>query len=148
MQYDLSSELDRARLKVRWAALVRKGAVVDLTEKNFRTKRQNNYIHLLIGVVAMETGNTLQDTKDYYFKRTVNPDIFVESRTDKMGNTIHSLRSSKTITKEQMSTAIDRFKRWGYENGFHMPDENEESLLEAIAKEMGRNSAYLGGYSD
>lgn len=148
MQYDLTSELDRARLKVRWAALVKKGATVELTEKNFRTRRQNNYLHLLIGVVAMETGNTLQDAKDYYFKRMVNADIFVESRTDRMGNTVTSLKSSKTITKEQMVTAIDRFKRWGYENGIHMPDENEESLLESIAREMGRNSAYLGGYSD
>ena len=55
------------------------------------------------------------------------------------------IRSSADLTKEEMSMAIDRFKRWGAENGIYMPNPGDESLLREIAIEMGRNKAYLGG---
>jgi hypothetical protein len=44
-----------------------------------------------------------------------------------------------------MSMAIDRFKRWGSENGFYMPNPDDESLLKDIAIEMARSQAYIGG---
>ena len=122
-----------------------RGAVVELTEKTFRSKNQNSYLHLLLGVVAMETGNTLEDVKREYFKDLVNPDIFRSYRTDNRGNTIRVYRSSAEVSKEEMSIAIDRFKKWGAENGIYMPNPGDESLLREIAIEMGRNKAYLGG---
>ena len=42
-----------------------------------------------------------------------------------------------------MSESIDRFKRWGNENGFYMPEPGDESLLEAIEAEMARLKKYL-----
>ena len=93
----------------------------------------------------METGNTLEDVKREYFKDLVNPDIFRYYRTDNRGNTIRVYRSSADVSKEEMSMAIDRFKRWGAENGIYMPNPGDESLLREIAIEMGRNKAYLGG---
>lgn len=143
MQYDLSNELQRKSFSARVEHLLGKGAVCDLTEKTFRTKGQNNYLHLLLGVVAMTTGNTLEDVKREYFKALVNPDIFIHRKTDRMGNTIVVYRSSADVSKEEMSTAIDRFKRWGAENGIYLPDPGDESLLQAIAIEMGRNNQYL-----
>ena len=122
-----------------------RGAVVELTEKTFRSKNQNSYLHLLLGVVAMETGNTLEDVKREYFKDLVNPDIFRSYRTDNRGNTIRVYRSSAEVSKEEMSIAIDRFKKWGAENGIYMPNPGDESLLREIAIEMGRNKTYLGG---
>ena len=74
MQYDLSSDLQRKSFQARIDVLLEKAAVVELTEKSLRTKGQNNYLHLLIGVVAMETGNTLADVKEYYFKEICNSD--------------------------------------------------------------------------
>lgn len=143
MQYDLSNELQRKSFSARVEHLLGKGAVCELTEKTFRTKGQNNYLHLLLGVVAMATGNTLEDVKREYFKALVNPDIFIHRKTDRMGNTIVVYRSSADVSKEEMSTAIDRFKRWGAENGIYLPDPGDESLLQAIAIEMGRNNQYL-----
>jgi hypothetical protein len=145
MQYDLTSDFQRKAFLSRVDLLLEKGAVVDITEKTFRSKNQNNYLHLLIGVVAMETGNTLEDVKREYFKDLVNPDIFRSYRTDNRGNTIRVYRSSADVSKEEMSIAIDRFKRWGSENGIYMPNPGDESLLREIAIEMGRNKAYLGG---
>jgi hypothetical protein len=93
----------------------------------------------------METGNTLEDVKREYFKSMVNPDIFLTYKTDNRGNTINVYRSTADVSKEEMSIAIDRFKRWGAENGIYMPNPGDESLLREIAIEMGRNKAYLGG---
>jgi hypothetical protein len=73
----------------------------------------------------------------------VNPDIFLHYKTDNRGNTINVYRSTSEVSKEEMSTAIDRFKRWGAENGIYLPDPGDESLLQAIAIEMGRNNQYL-----
>ena len=145
MQYDLTSDFQRKAFLSRVDNLLEKGCLVELTEKSARTKGQNNYLHLLLGVVAMETGNTLEDVKREYFKELVNPDIFRSYRTDNRGNTIRVYRSSADVSKEEMSMAIDRFKRWGAENGIYMPNPGDESLLREIAIEMGRNKAYLGG---
>ena len=49
------------------------------------------------------------------------------------------------LTKEEMSMAIDRFKKWGAENGIYLPNPGDEALLREIEIEMGRNRAYLGG---
>ena len=145
MQYDLTSDFQRKAFLSRVDNLLEKGCLVELTEKAVRTKGQNNYLHLLLGVVAMETGNTLADVKEYYFKEICNSDLFHRQHFDKLGNCIDSVRSSADLTKEEMSMAIDRFKRGGAENGIYMPNPGDESLLREIAIEMGRNKAYLGG---
>lgn len=143
MVYDLSSEFQRKAFLARVDNLMEKGAVVEMTEKAFRSHNQNRYLHLLIGVVAIETGNTLEDAKKWYFKETCNPDLFHVQHRDKMGNCIDHIRSTAELTKEEMSTAIDRFKRWGAENGIYMPNPDDASLLKAIEIEMGRMKAYL-----
>ena len=143
MVYDLSSEFQRKAFLARVDNLMEKGAVVELTEKVFRSPNQNRYLHLLIGVVAIETGNTLEDAKKWYFKETCNPDLFHVQHRDKMGNCIDHIRSTAELTKEEMSTAIDRFKRWGAENGIYMPNPDDASLLKAIEIEMGRMKSYL-----
>lgn len=143
MVYDLSSDFQRKSFLARMDSLMEKGAVVELTEKAFRSPNQNRYLHLLIGVVAIETGNTLEDAKKWYFKETCNPDLFHVQHRDKMGNCIDHIRSTAELTKEEMSTAIDRFKRWGAENGIYMPNPDDASLLKAIEIEMGRMKSYL-----
>ena len=145
MQYDLTSDFQRKAFLSRVDNLMERGCLVELTEKSVRTQGQNNYLHLLLGVVAMETGNTLADVKEYYFKEICNSDLFHRQHFDKLGKRIDSVRSSADLTKEEMSMAIDRFKRWGAENGIYMPNPGDESLLREIAIEMGRNKAYLGG---
>lgn len=145
MQYDLTSDFQRKAFLSRVDLLLEKGAVVEVTEKTFRSKNQNNYLHLLIGVVAMETGNTLEYCKEWYFKRLCNKDLFVTTRTDRFAGQVEVIRSSADLTQAEMSMAIDRFQRWGAENGIYMPQPGDESLLREIAIEMGRNKAYLGG---
>ena len=143
MVYDLSSDFQRKAFLARVDNLMEKGAVVELTEKVFRSPNQNRYLHLLIGGVAIETGNTLEDEKKWYFKETCNSDLFHVQHRDKMGNYIDHIRSTAELTKEEMSMAIDRFKRWGAENGIYMPNPEDIHLLKQIEIEMGRMKSYL-----
>lgn len=145
MQYDLANQLQKQTFITRCKALLDKGVVVDLAERTFRSRNQNSYLHLLIGVVAMETGTTVAYAKEWYFKRLCNKDLFVTTRADRYAGQVELVRSSADLTQEEMSMAIDRFKRWGSENGIYMPSPGDESLLREIAIEMGRNKAYLGG---
>ena len=143
MLYDLSNDLQRKAFLARVGNLMEKGAVVELSEKAFRSPNQNKYLHLLIGIVAIETGNTLEDAKKWYFKETCNPDLFHAQHRDKMGNYVDHIRSTAELTKEEMSIAIDRFKRWGYENGIYMPNPEDTALLKQIEIDMGRMQNYL-----
>lgn len=143
MQYNLATDLDQERFVNRANALLQKGVVVELTEKTFRSPNQNRYLHLLIGVVAMETGVGLEYAKREYFKKLVNKDLFVIKKSDRFAGEIEDLRSSADLTIEEMSMAIDRFKRWGYENGFYMPSPEDTDRLRDIEIEMGRLKMYL-----
>lgn len=145
MQYDLGSPLQKVQARRRLEALEKKGAVIEITEKSFRTSRQNSYLHTIIGIVAMETGVTLEYAKQNYFKALVNPDLFVVEQTDRFAGKVRTLRSSADLTKEEMAMAIDRFKRWAYEQGIAIPEQGDDELLKEAMIEMGRNRAYIGG---
>lgn len=143
MQYDLNNPLDLRRFQERSAALAKKGTVVELTEKVHRTLNQNNYLHLLIGIVALEVGEGVDYVKQYYFKRLVNPGIFVVTKHDPLAGEVETLRSSADLSKEEMTNALDRFIRWGREQGWVMPEPGDEELLRSVEIEMGRYQRYL-----
>ena len=143
MLYNLSNPLDRERFAARANALLQKGSVVELTEKTLRTLNQNSYLHLIIGAVAMDVGVTLEYAKREYFKKLVNADLFIRKEQDRFSGEIEVIRSSADLTKEEMSMAIDRFKRWGAENGFYLPSPDDKERLKYIEIEMGRIKQYL-----
>ena len=143
MIYNLSMPLDRERFATRANILLQKQTIVDLTEKMLRSGQQNSYLHLLIGVVAMDVGVTLDYAKREYFKRLVNKDIFIRKVQDKFTGEGEVIRSSADLSVEEMTIAIDRFKRWGAENGFYFPSPEDEARLRDIEIEMGRMRQYL-----
>ena len=143
MTYDLSNARHLAQFRIRVSALEERGASVELRELSGRTKAQNSYLHLILGVVAIETGNTLAYTKDIYFKRLVNPDIFVKEVNDLYVGKVQVVRSSADLSVETMSTAIDKFKRWAAEQGIYIPEPEDAERLKDIELEMGRMKSYL-----
>jgi hypothetical protein len=143
MIYNLEHPLDCDRFATRANILMQRKGVVELTEKVFRSGNQNRYIHLLIGVVAMDVGVTLDYAKREYFKKLVNRDIFVRKVQDKFCGEGEHIRSSAELSMEEMTIAIDRFKRWGAENGFYFPSPEDEARLKDIEIEMGRIRQYL-----
>lgn len=145
MTYDLANPLDQQRFKTRCNHLYKQGGVVELTaKKGRRTIPQNSYLHLILGWFAIETGNTLDFVKKEYFKRYINPNIFVVEIEDKYLGRIKVLRSSRDLTSAEMTTAIERFRNWASaEAGVYLPSPDEQSLLQYIEKESSRYKEYL-----
>lgn len=144
MLYDLSRETDKSRLRTRLAGLEVAGAVVELTEKRQRTPSQNNYLHLLLGWYALETGNTLEYVKGQYFKRLCNPSLFVRRREDRWLGEVEELRSTRELSAEELSLAIDRFRDWSAsECGIYLPEAHESEFLREVELEISRNGRWL-----
>lgn len=144
MIYDLSKPLDRQKFKTRVNHLFANGKQVELVEKAYRSLSQNAYLHVLLGVLAMDQGETIDYVKENYYKRLVNPDIFVLTKEDKILGKVEVLRSSKDLTKEEMSKSIDKLRNWASsELGCYLPSADEESLLKQAEMEIQRYRSYL-----
>lgn len=143
MLYNLKDQISRKRFSIRVKALWDAGAVVELTDKRRRTNQQNRYLHVAIGILAMETGNSLETIKQEVFKRRVNPDLFIVEREDPILGHIQTLRSSRDLDKEEMSTAIDRYLRFCSDNGVYIPSPEEEDMLREAEYEIANIEQYL-----
>ena len=144
MLYDLSNQLDQHRFNTRGAMLLEKKAVVELTEKTSRSSSQNRYLHLLLGYLAMESGNTLEYVKEVFYKRAANPALFMMSSDDPIvGNTVWT-RSSADLTKEEMTLSIERLRDWSsQEAGIYLPSADEQGFLQMIELEMSKQQRWL-----
>lgn len=145
MTYDLTNILDKERFKRRCNQLYKAGEVVELTAKKMRrTIPQNAYLHLILGWFAMETGNRLEFVKQEYFKRLINPELFVVDIDDKYLGKAQILRSSRDLDTAEMTTAIERFRNWSSsEAGVYLPSPDEQAFLSAIEIEMLKNKEYI-----
>lgn len=144
MIYDLSKPLDREKFKMRVNHLFAQGKQVELLEKTKRSLSQNSYLHCLLGILAMDQGETIDYVKEFYYKRLVNPDLFILHKDDKIVGRVEILRSSKDLTKEEMSKSIDKLRNWASsELGCYLPSADEESLLKEVEIEIQRYRSYL-----
>lgn len=145
MLYDLSNKLQAEQFKTRSASLLKKNVIVELTErKPRRSTNQNSYLHVILSYFAVETGNTTEYVKHQYFKKLVNPMIFIREKADKYMGRIKVLRSSADLDVDEMSTAISRFRNWASaEAGVYLPSADEERLIQLMQIEIERNKEYL-----
>ena len=145
MLYDLTNELQRENFSLRCDSLLKKGAIVELTEKKpQRSVSSNKYLHVILGYFASQTGNTLDYVKQNYYKRLVNPDIFIVEKMDKYLGKVNDLRSSATLTSDEMTLSITRFRNWAStEGGIYLPSPSEERLLRLAEIEVERYKEYL-----
>ena len=144
MLYDLRNPLDRERFKRRCNALYSKQGIVELSEKTIRSNQSNRYLHLILGYLAIETGNTLEYVKEVFYKRTANKDIFVRIKDDELLGQTEYLRSSASLSQEEFSTSIDRLRDWSSQvAGIYLPSPNEEQFLASIEVAMSRYKQWL-----
>lgn len=145
MIYNLSNIQEQKLLlaKVQW--MIGKEKKVELTEKREkRTLSQNNYLHLILSFFCIETGNTLDFVKQEYFKKLVNPDIFILEKDDKFLGRVQVLRSSADVNTKEMTVAIDRFRDWSsQEAGIYLPEANEEEFLKHIQNEVEQHRRWI-----
>lgn len=143
MLYNLQDKLSREQFSKRVKHLWEKGSLVELTDKSRRSTAQNSYLHCILGVLALETGNSLEVIKQEVYKKRINPDLYVRVKTDPLLGEVETLRSSRDLGKEEMSLSIDRYKQFCSENGIYIPEPGDEEILRQIEYEMARAQRFL-----
>ena len=144
MILNLNNDFDREKFKTMSEFLLEKRKVVELTEKTGRSLKQNSYLFLILNIFSLEYGESVEFVKERFFKELCNPELFVRTKNDKFLGEITYLRSSSDLTKEEMVTAIDRFKIWASkEAGIFIPDAiSDEDRIELL-RQIDRNKNYL-----
>jgi len=145
MIYNLSSPLDVQNAKTRLELLIKRGCIVELTEKKQkRSLNQNAYLHLLLGYFASQTGNTLEWVKQQYYKKLCNPDLFIGEREDLFLGRVKYVRSSADLRTDEMNLSIERFRNWSAaEAGIYLPEATSEAEIAALQVEVERYKTYL-----
>lgn len=145
MIYNLSSPLDKANFLLRAKKLAESGVIVDLTEKKpRRSLPQNKYLHVILAYFGAQTGNTLEWVKQQYYKKLVNPDLFIREKEDKYLGRIKILRSSADLDTSEFSLSIERFRNWAaQEAGIYIPSADEAILIQQMEIEIERNKEFL-----
>ena len=145
MIYNLSSPLDKANFLLRTKKLAESGVIVDLTEKKpRRSLPQNKYLHVILAYFGAQTGNTLEWVKQQYYKKLVNPDLFIREKEDKYLGRIKVLRSSADLDTSEFSLSIERFRNWAsQEAGIYLPSADEYIIIQQMEIEIERNKEYL-----
>lgn len=144
MILNLNIELDREKFKTRSDFLLEKRKVVELTEKTGRSLKQNSYLFLILNIFSLEYGEGVEFVKQRFFKELCNPEIFVRTKSDKLLGEITYLRSSADLSKEEMVTAIDRFKIWASkEAGIFIPDAISDDERIELLRQIDRHKNYL-----
>jgi len=146
MLLDLSKPFEAKKAETKLSQLIKKGAKIELTEKKaMRSVKQNSYLHAILTIFAVEYGETIEYTKQTIFKATVNADLFIYERTNKItGEIREALLSSKDISKDEMIIAIEKFRKFASENGIYIMDAEEFKNNYFLVQQMEEeNKFYL-----
>ncbi len=150
MEFDTRDRLALEQLKHRIQFLVERGAVVELTEKRRggnvgKTLQQNRYLHVILGYFAKEYGETREYVKTVFFKKEWNPDIFLRTVSDPvLGREVTYLRSTGSLSKEEMTLAIERFRNHASADaGIYIPSAEEHSMVAAMEEAVRHYEQYL-----
>lgn len=143
--FNLSNPLDKANFMLRAKKLAESGKIVELTEKKpKRSLPQNKYLHVILAYFGTQTGNTLEWVKQQYYKKLVNPDLFIREKEDKYLGKIKVLRSSAELDTAEMSLSVERFRNWAaQEAGIYIPSADEAILIQQTEIEIERSKEFL-----
>lgn len=142
MIFNLKNEADRYKAKAYINRLLSLGKTVEIKEvRKTRSLSQNRYLHLILAWFAYQTGYTLEETKQYIFKKIVNPEIFyLENFNGKFGE-VERWRSTRDLNTKEMTTAIDKFRDYSsLEAGIYLPEPNDLLLIQNLEFELKNNN--------
>lgn len=158
MIYDLTNPLHRKQFARRANLMLKRHCTnAVLVDESKRTYNQNAYLHVLIRLMALNTGVKESYAKMVYFKQLANPDLFLVENNDPVtGNKVISFRSTSELSIEEMSRAINNFRHWAEDNGYYLPEatlddteklvfksEEDEKAFKQAEMETARASMYL-----
>lgn len=140
MIYDLTNKLHVQQLKTRLNNYTAKGKKIEVKlMRKSKSLRQNRYLHLILSWFAIETGYTLEETKQDVFKRFVCKDVFI---VNKKG--IYTCRSVADLSKQETTFCVEKFRNWSSaEMGIYLPSPDEQDLLEMLESQIDNKKIYL-----
>lgn len=144
MLYYLQDQAQVEKIRKRLDALIERGAWVELSEKTAKTSNQNRYLHACFGYLGAQLGYPADYVKREFFKRLANKPLFEVERTDRDGRKYKDYRSTAELTKEETSTAIDRFRHWAVtEAGVYIPSPEDVAAVNYMEQVAERDKIYI-----
>ncbi|OUP37222.1 recombination protein NinB [Bacteroides sp. An19] len=145
MRYDGKNELHAAQARARLEKLISDRKTFEITEKKQqRSISQNAYLHVILSYFACQTGNTMEWVKREYYKKLVNPSLFIREKEDRFLGKVKYLRSSADLDTGEFSLSIDRFRNWSSEaSGIYLPSPDEIRLISLMEMEIERNKEFI-----
>jgi hypothetical protein len=87
---------------------------------------------------------SLEEVKVDVFKRTVNKRLFSGTRTNKRGEQVTYLRSTRELSSEEMTEAIERFRNYSATiAGLYIPSPDEHRAMFAAQQQIDNYKQYL-----
>lgn len=142
MIFNLKNETDKHKAKAYINRLLSLEKTIEIKEaRKTRSLSQNRYLHLILAWFSYQTGYTLDETKQYIFKKIVNPDIFyIENFTGAFGE-VERWRSTRDLDTKELTTAIDRFRDYSaLEAGIYLPEPKDLLLIQNLEFELKNNN--------
>lgn len=149
MIYDPNNLLHQKQATEKLKHFISKGQKFELKAKfPKRSISQNNYLHLILTWFSIETGYTLEETKNDVFKKHVNPNLFYEGEFEGKikGLKVERFRSTASLDTAEMTLAIERFRDFSAkELGIYLPEPKDLTLLQEIENEISKfkNQQYV-----
>lgn len=144
--YNTSQPLQREQFLTRAKFLADKGCVIEIRERRpQRTYKQNAYLHTLLAYFGCQIGETLDYVKTNYYKIECNSDLFCVTVYDKvLKKEVRRLRSSASLSTDEMTTSIERFRNWSSAQcGIYLPSPTDHYAMVELEREIERNQKFL-----
>lgn len=143
MLYDLNNDYQREEFSNKVNSMLEARHLVELTRKfPNRTLSQNRYLHIIINQYALFVGERAEDVKVDIFKIECNLDLFKVEKIHN-GETIYTLKSSRDLTTQEMTVAIERYRNYCANNGCYIPSPDEREYLIYLQREQEKNKEWL-----
>lgn len=137
---------EQKALKKKTEPFLNQMCLVELREKQpQRTVQQNKYLWVTITYVALEEGYPKENVEQFF--KEVNADIFKRERVNKKGETFTFWRHIPELSKEEMTTAIDRWLvHCSQDRGIYIPSPEDHAYMQwchQVEREAEQNKEYL-----
>ena len=146
--YDPRSDFDVKKAQKRFNHFLEKKVPFEMKGLSGRTIPQNSKFHAIIGQIGIHTGNNAKYVKLNIVKMKWCRSIFyVEDFNLKNGDSYYYVRSSKDLSKEEMSKVIEiMIEKASLELNMIFPSEESKSNNEdwiKMIQEVENNQKYL-----
>jgi hypothetical protein len=144
VKYNTAIPAEKKEAMSYFMRLINKKQIIEVKKvQPGRTLRQNAYLHLIIGAFGANFGYTLEEAKAIY--KRVNKELYVYQKTSPTGETLVFVKSSADLTKEEMMLTIDKFRNYSAENGYPLPEAENEYWLRELENQVEQHNRYLHG---